>query len=246
MRSYALPLRPLAVATLAVAIACHSDVDGVTDPGPVIPEPFAIVAINAHADATIGEPVTLAARVLDADGHKISGVAVAWSVTAGAGCFLTGTACVPDAVSISTDADGVSAAHFQAAEVGMHAVAAAVNGLSGSPVSFSVESLPVVVVVNFGPLFDCTGGSDPSTFRGPDNSSDVSVPLGAAVEWVYASWLSPGCEARVVSTSRPLGGDDIDSGPLRPGIGFRFVPNVRGTWTFVDVNHGGEGTLTVF
>jgi hypothetical protein len=248
MRSYVNPLRQLAVATLAVAIACQPDVEGVTEPVRVIPEPFEIVAVNAYAIAPITGPVTLAARVLDADGRKVSGVAVAWSVASGTGCFLsvTGTECVPDVVSISTDANGVSAAHFLAAEVGIHSVAAAVNGLSGSPVSFSVEALPIIVVVNFGPLFDCTGGNDPSIFVGPDNSSDVSVPLGAAVEWVYASWLYPGCAARVVSTSRPDGGDDFDSGLLPPGGGFRFVPRMRGIWTFVDQNHGGEGTLTVY
>ncbi|HEX6252255.1 MAG TPA: Ig-like domain-containing protein [Gemmatimonadaceae bacterium] len=248
MRSYVNQLRPLAVASLAVATACHSDAEGVTDPVDVIREPFAVVAVNSYANSTIGGPVTLAARVLDADGRKVPGVPVTWSVTAGTGCFIaaTGPPCLAEVVSINTDANGVSAAHFLAAEVGIHGLAAAVDGLSGSPVSFSVEALPFIVVINFGPLFDCTGGNDPSIFLGPDKTNDVSAPLGAAIEWVYAPWLYPGCAARVVSTSRPAGGEDFDSGLLPAGEGFRFVPKVRGIWTFVDVNHGGGGTLTVY
>jgi hypothetical protein len=69
--------------------------------------------------------------------------------------------------------------------------------------------------------------------------------LGARVTWVYMEWVHPACTARVVSTLEPPGGTPFDSGILRPGQPFTFVPNVVGTWEFIDELNGGSGRLTV-
>jgi hypothetical protein len=47
-----------------------------------------------------------------------------------------------------------------------------------------------------------------------------------------------------VSTSTPSGGMAFDSGDLTSLETFQFVPNVAGTWNFVDEVSGAEGSLT--
>jgi hypothetical protein len=51
--------------------------------------------------------------------------------------------------------------------------------------------------------------------------------------------------ARIASTSTPAGGDSFDSGSLNSGELFHFVPDVAGTWEFVDAVSGAKGAFTV-
>jgi hypothetical protein len=82
-------------------------------------------------------------------------------------------------------------------------------------------------------------GLGPAFLGAPDDSSDVTVPIGAPVEWV--NWLE---SARIMSTSAPPGGASFDSGELSQGERFEFVPDVAGTWEYVDPVSGATGTLT--
>ena len=75
-------------------------------------------------------------------------------------------------------------------------------------------------------------------------SNDVTVPVGAKVEWQYAEWLFQSCEARITSISVPPGGEAFDSGIIKPGLPFQFVPRVAGTWEYIDAINGGSGKLT--
>jgi hypothetical protein len=76
------------------------------------------------------------------------------------------------------------------------------------------------------------------------DSGDVTVLVGAKVEWQYAEYLSQSCEARITSISVPPGGEAFDSGIIKPGLPFQFVPRMAGTWEYVDAINGGSGKLT--
>lgn len=216
------PPEPEARAPAAIAIVSGQDQQGKA--GEPLPEPFVV-------------------RVTDDRGDGVEGVEVTWRVTTGAGHF--GPDLYPteesSTVSVDTDPDGTARVFFRPAILGTSTVAADVSGLS--PVRFTTDV--AVVVILFGPIFDCTPG-DPNHFLGPDGTSDVAVPVGTPVEWVYAPYLVPStCEARVTSSSEPPGGEPIDSGILTPGERFRFVPAVAGTWEYRDgTNEGADGTLT--
>jgi hypothetical protein len=85
---------------------------------------------------------------------------------------------------------------------------------------------------------DSSGGGTP-TFLGPHLTSDAAAPVGGVVEfWNRES------TARIVSTSSPAGATSFDSGSLRLDERFQFVPDVAGTWEFVDEVSGARGTLT--
>jgi hypothetical protein len=187
----------------------------------------------------------LGVRVTDAQGRGVQSVRVQWRVVAGTGTLI-GVA--PSDESTATDSLGRSKVDFLATSLGEIRVEASVPGLVGSPVMFSihVEQRPDAVI-RFGAMFDCYGSpvnNDPSIFAGPSGRSDVSVAVGATVEFIYAPYLHPSCTGRVVSSEEPPGGARIDSGVLGIGESFKFVARVPGTWKFSDVLNGGSGTLT--
>jgi hypothetical protein len=64
--------------------------------------------------------------------------------------------------------------------------------------------------------------------------------LGMAVEF-----LNNMSGAHIVSTSTPPGGEPFDSGMLNEDERFQFVPNVQGTWEYVDKVSGITGSFTV-
>lgn len=197
--------------------------------------------------AVFGNNVTapLGVRVTDAQGRGVQSVRVQWRVVAGAGTLI---GLLQSDQSTATDNLGRSTVDVLATSIGEIQVEASVPGLVGSPVVFSIDVVrPPDVVIRFGPIFDCYGtpaNNDPSVFAGPSGRNDVSVIVGATVEFIYAPYLPPSCTARVVSSVEPPGGDRIDSGILGTGGSFRFVARVPGTWTFSDVLNGGSGTLT--
>jgi hypothetical protein len=68
-----------------------------------------------------------------------------------------------------------------------------------------------------------------------------NVGVGKPLEWVMRV-----PSGRIVSTSVPPGGNGFDSGTLSENARFTFVPNVAGTWEYVDQVSGATGVLRVY
>lgn len=212
-----------------------------TDPRAVL----SIVSGNnqkGKAGEMLGE--LLWVRVTDGEGNLVPHVTVTWAVTSGGGRFPGGctrgnpatatTRTLPEGVGIgSRSGPGLAWVHFQPTMVGISTVAAAVPGVRVSPVTFTVDATVMVITLTYDP------GIDKIAFFGPDFSSDITVPIGATVEWVNDLPM-----AHITSTSVPAGGASFDSGELSQGERFQFVPEVAGTWEFVDLVSGSTGTLT--
>ena len=234
----------LAACVLAACGGDHPD-DPVT-PTPPVASAMAIAGGNGQQGQTgaiLTEPLTV--RITDAMGAGVAGVPVSWALVSGEGDFWAGALIgdgsgrLPFPVT-HTDADGSSWIFFRPTIPGSHAVSAGSGGLQGSPLSFAVTSQgQPAVVINFGPLFDCGHPGDPSRFVDPV----VTVAVGTLVEWVYAPWLAPTCSAQIISQSAPAGGEPLNSGVLRPGERFGFVPRVAGDWIYLDAINQGGGTL---
>jgi TolB protein len=64
-------------------------------------------------------------------------------------------------------------------------------------------------------------------------AAELNVRVGVPVRWVNANQVEP-FTAQIVSTSVPNGGESFNSGILEKGEDFRFVPNVEGTWEYMD------------
>lgn len=207
-------------------VACGGD--GLAEPAEPPPEPAALVAVSGDEQAgKAGErlPEALVVRVIDARGEGVGGVAVSWRVTSGAGDVAAVT---------TTGPTGTSRAFFRPTALGTSRVTAEVAGLRGSPATFSADV--GVVVIRF--MYDFMFGPYPH-FASPEGSNGVAVPVGTAVEWVWEGEDVPGIPetVRIVSTTVPPGGEPFDSGPLRPGERFRFVPHVAGSWEFEERLH---------
>jgi hypothetical protein len=114
----------------------------------------------------------------------VQSVRVQWRVVAGAGTLIGFR---QSDQSTATDNLGRSQVDFLATSVGKMQVEASVPGLVGSPLLFWIDvEQPPDVVIGFGPMFDCYFtpiNNDPSVFAGPSGRSDVSVIVGAAVEF---------------------------------------------------------------
>jgi hypothetical protein len=205
-----------------------------SDPGAVL----TIVAGNRH-EGKAGEFDEwdfgwhrLEVRLVDGQRNPVPHVPVRWVVTSG---DLAMQGCVPGLPPVSnwtrTGSDGIADVIFRLVAVGTSTVAAAVPGVLVSPVTFTVTATGVVI--NLG-----DHGSGP-TFFGPDFSPDTNVPIGTPVEWMNGFET-----AQITSTSAPPGGAPFDSGELSQGERFEFVPDVAGTWEYVDQVSGATGTLT--
>ena len=192
----------------------------------------------------------LVVTVKDGQGMPVSNVRVDWGAS-GEGLV---SGCVPGSTfnwalqersartgTLSGIFDGQvgSLTRFKPGGLGPNTVIATVAGVQGSPATFTRNV--VVALIEMSPFSD-------SAFIGPDNSHSPVVPVGTRVEFqIFAE------TARIVSTSSPPGGVSFDSGIL-DGNGvaydpendplFGFVPNVPGTWTFVDQVSGSTGSVT--
>ena len=81
-------------------------------------------------------------------------------------------------------------------------------------------------------------------FVAPDGSDDVTIPLGASVEWKNLDSVSH----TATSDDVPDGGDAFDSGLLGTNESFVFTPNVAGTWVYHCEVHPAQmagATITV-
>jgi hypothetical protein len=184
-----------------------------------------------------------AVRVTNGIGVGVPGIDVAWRVLAGAGQFGSFPELRPDSGLSRTDSSGIARIFFQPGPSVSSKVTASVAGLFGSPVLFTVSTVPTVVI-RFGAMFDCypePDPEDPSLFDEPKGP----IPVGTVVEWIYGTWMHASCRARIVSRSVPAGAQPIDSGILAPGQSFRFLLNIAGDWVYEDVINGGQGVLSV-
>ena len=227
----AMALGPVAV------VACKQD-------APTVPIDPKLVAIAGDSQAGFVDsvfPLAFIVRINDGSSSRgVPNVPIAWQITSGAGELVN----VNDGTPITvTDARGFASVSIRPTVLGAITVTASTATLPGALATFTAFARRVPdVVIRVDPGFDC---GDPSTFKGPDGSSDVSVPVGALVEWVYAeSAVSTfPCMAVVKSDTVPLGGAPF-VGILNVGDRFQFVPDVAGTWGYFDANNGGRGTLT--
>jgi len=174
------------------------------------------------------------------DRKGVPNVPIEWRVTAGAGELLPSLHDVPMSV---TNAEGFAAVAFRPTALGVITVTATTAALPGKVVIFNVSARRKPgIVIRIVPGFDC---GDPSTFVGPNSSSDVTVSVGTVVEWVYPVGGIGGftCTAHVRSLVAPPGGAPLD-GLLAVNDYFQFAPDVPGTWDYIDAFNGGGGTLT--
>lgn len=178
-----------------------------------------------------GEPFIV--QVLNGDGEPAPHIAVEWDVLTGAGTIFAIGSCEIDRTA-RTDPGGSAYAEFLPQVLGTSTVSVAVPGIASSPQIFMIDATLLQVRLEVDPWTE-TGGM----FAGPRWVPDVTVPIGATVEF----WNTLP-EARITSTSAPPGGASFDSGTLAAGGSFRFVPDVAGVWTYHDQVTGATGTLS--
>lgn len=163
-------------------------------------------------------------RVTDADGAAVSGVSVTWNVVDGPGTVSPASA--------TTDTQGQASTRFTGGTtLGTSTIRASVSGVSESA-DFTVEtSTLVVLMLN-------------TAFVGPNGTDDITVPLGATIEWQNRDQV----QHTVTSSDEPAGGSVIRSGLRTNGQIFSFTPDVEGTWTYfceVHPNIMRNATITV-
>jgi hypothetical protein len=197
--------------------------------------------------SNLGSPLAV---LVTEDNRAIAGVRVQWKVVVGDGeltIFPTGSPLADDATT--TDVNGIASVYFRPRSLGTNTVTASVSG--ATPVEFHAITNPTLrppdVLITAGPVFDCTGGLDPTKYWLGSNARDtlLSASVGQRVGIRYAPYLLPACTAQFKSSAVPVGGTPFDSGIIHPGDTFEFKPNAAGKWTFVDAINGGAGTLTV-
>jgi hypothetical protein len=235
--------------SLWLLAACGSDFGTATTyhpPSGGVTAPPSIEAVSSRdlsgaSGNYLADPLVV--RIRNSEG-AMPGVTIAWRVSGGQGELASapGAALVP-AVTI-TDGEGIARIFFRPLSEGIVTVTAS-TGWQGVTVSFTVivSRDQSVMVINFGPIFDCYGtpySNDPSEFDGPKDS----IPVGLTVEFVYAPYLSY-CSAEVVSVSVPPGAAPYDSGIIPGGGRADLKLDVAGDWTFEDKLNGGRVTLRV-
>jgi hypothetical protein len=201
-----------------------------SDPGAVL----TIVSGNDQEGKTSEWVDFLIVKVMDGEGRPVPYITITWAVTEGggtiSGCDRTG----PERASITSRSSsdewavGHSLIELRLWTFGTTRVAASVPGVAVSPVTFTAEATVIVIGLS-------TSWDDVTSFHGLE-----TAPVGATVEF-----LNHGSSARIVSTSVPQGSDGFDSGDLGHFDRFQFVPDLPGTWEFVDQVSGASGTLIV-
>ena len=193
---------------------------------------------TAYVDDTLLFPLVV--TVDDGRRHGMPNVPIEWRVTAGSAELVSRSGFLASATTNGSGHAGIGVRPTALGTITITATTPLVPGATATFTAFATRGTDVVIRI--GPGFDC---GDPSSFAGPDGSSDVTVPVGAVVEWDYII-EGPGnwpCQAHVQSLARPVGALGFDA-LLGRGERFQFVPTVAGTWEFTDANNGGRGTLT--
>lgn len=223
------------------------------------PSPASIVMVSGDdqegtAGRHLDDPFTV--RVTDAAGEGVQGVEVTWSVTSGAGDLCPAPPACPldpplTSVSSRSLPGGAGRMHLRPTAVGTTRVSAEATGLQGSPVTFTANVTRLLILLS-GVGFVEASDDDESPclesggdgFIGPDGTNHADVPVGTTVIWDLARGT---CAFHIVSTSAPPGGKHFDSAMFPVGVNdhpLEFVPEVPGTWEYVDEISGATGTLT--
>lgn len=178
------------------------------------------------------------ARLTNGRGDPVPDVGIRWQVVSGGGrLFASYAECSdretdPETVTARTVDGRTGSAHngmrFTPEVYGINTVAATVFGVQGSPLTFTISATVQVIR-----LWGTESPFEPGFYP-----PEVTVPIGATVEF------ESGAEtAHITSTSAPTGGSSFDSGMLAGSTRFRFIPDVAGTWEYVDQVSGLRGTL---
>lgn len=181
----------------------------------------ALTAVEGpERETRAGESMPLEVRVTSArSGTGIGNVDVDWRVVSGAGRLS-------DALT-STNSEGIARAYFRADALGRSEVAASVVEMPGSEAMFTTDARGVLIWLV---------GDE---FVVPGDAPDLTIPVGTPVAW--ACW----CDTwHLVATAVPPGGASFDTGALRLSDHFEFVPDVAGTWEYVDEISGATGSFT--
>jgi hypothetical protein len=183
----------------------------------------------------LSEPLQV--RVTSAAGEAVPGVKVKWTL-------LEGGARMGDFGQ--TDYFGLARTSFQPLTAGRLRVTASVDGLTGSPVEFVINSSgDGIVVIRFATIWDCYDTPQPNDSTWFDNPKG-SFPVGTTVRWVYVPGMPDYCKGRIVPNGPlPAGAAPFDSGILHSGESFSLVLSAIGDWGFIDLIGGGTGVLRV-
>jgi hypothetical protein len=127
------PVLTVVLGSILAACSSSTKEDNTVDPGP----PAVLVASSATTqNATVGAPAPVrpAVKVTDIDGIGVPGVQVLFSVTGGGGSLTGGT--------ITTNATGVATvgSWTMGASAGANTLTATVDGLDGSPITFTANA----------------------------------------------------------------------------------------------------------
>jgi len=185
----------------------------------------------AAGDAQTGSPnavlpTQLAAKASDQFGNGVSGVAVAWQVTAGTGGV--------NPTSGSTDASGLAKTTLTlGATPGAVTVTAASTGLAGSPATFhaTIASVATSAAVSVGDNFFRSG------HNATQNPAVDTVAAGGTVTW---TWTGSNSHS-VQSTGTP----SFTSSTTKTTGTYQFTFNTTGTFTYDCAVHGALMTGTI-
>jgi hypothetical protein len=170
-------------------------------------------------------------RVTDHRGEGIPNVPVTWRLESGVG-YLRGSLWERHTtISTQTNSGGHAEITFHPTDLGPSTVTARVAEPSIPSATFTANARIMVIFVSPWGI----------GMSGPDNSADVTVPVGAIVEWRV------GFDGHIVTSSAsPPGGMSFRSATLGVNDRFQFVPTVAGTWKYFCELHESEefGTLT--
>lgn len=185
----------------------------------------------AAGDGQTGSPnatlaTQLAAKASDQFGNGVSGVAVAWQVTAGSGSV--------NPASGPTDASGLAKTTLTlGATVGAVTVTATSAGLTGSPATFhaTVSSTPASAAVTVGDNFFR------SAHNATQNPAVDTVAAGGTVTWTWAGTNLHSVE----STGSP----SFTSSTTKTSGTYAFTFAAAGTYTYDCAVHGALMTGTI-
>lgn len=214
------------------------------------PEAIVLVVDGDEQRGKTGEalPNRMWVKVMNGEGDAVPNVSVTWTVRSRVGELAEGCPWTQSwnrrITTVRTLAagqlvgaeggEGLAWARFLPHELATDTVSAAVPGVMSAAALFVARTTTAVVAL----IHD--GWLNTFYFRGPGSTPVVTVPLGTTVEF-----RNDASAARIASTSVPTGGAPFDSGEMDQGERFAFVPQVVGTWEFVDEISGATGRLEV-
>ena len=208
--------------------AASPGLEGVTFTASGTPAAAEALGLNAGDDqeASVGSPVTVRPSVAatDAFGNGVSGVTVTFEVTSGGGS-------VGDPVQV-TGGDGVATVGEWSlgGAPGPNSLTASADGLTGSPVTFSANAIPLAVTAAiqvrnnfFRSLQNGTGGNPGAL----NNYARDTVAVGGTVTW---EWVGQNHNVSDAFGSATSGDHDAPHS-------YSLTFNAPGTYTYRCTNH---------